>query len=86
MTAKIIPFPIPLEKEVAMITGMNDFNALIELRANLIDQLFYLVEQGDSRAELILQEVGGKTIMEQIVILHRYYPYWEQWRTTSAQP
>lgn len=80
MTAQIIPFPLSVEREVKLILGTIDFNELIQLRADLIDRLFYLVQEGDQKAQSILQEVGGKTVMEQVVILHRYYPYWEEWK------
>jgi len=79
MTAKIIPFPLSVERQVMIITGTNDFHELLQLRADLTDRLFSLVDQGDLQADKALREIGGETVMEQIVALYRYYPYWNEW-------
>lgn len=80
MSAKIIPFPFSSEMRVYQLTGTTDFNELMELRANLVDHMFNNIKQGDPVAHKVLKEVGGKTIMEQIEIFHKHFPYWREWK------
>lgn len=80
MKAKIIPFPISSERQVKALLGKIDFNELLQLRADMIDRLFQMVDDGDKKAESVLSEIGGKTVLEQIVLLYQYYPDWGDWK------
>lgn len=80
MKAKIIPFPISSERKVKSLLGTIDFNELIQLRGDMIDRLFHMVDDGNEKAQSVLDEIGGKTVLEQVALLYQYYPYWDDWR------
>lgn len=79
MSAKVYPFISKREQSVIAELGLLDFSSIVQLRALLIERLVHHANQGADGTWETLEQIKGKSVVEQVVIILKTYPYMNQY-------
>lgn len=79
MSAKVYPFMS--KKEKALVSELGSFNLaeIVQLRALLIDRLVHHANQGVDGTWETLEQIKGKSVVEQVTVILKTYPYMSQY-------